>query len=124
MFYRFAGVHGLRVVGRLGVGGSAQGHVMSLDQPAVAPGDLNSNHSVCSNDDVSRGGDVTGRELLSDNTVSLISQATDTEFEHEAADYQWLLDYEWVVWRFFGGEGGGTLKKVIKFDVKNSIIIF
>ncbi|RXG70486.1 hypothetical protein Avbf_00141 [Armadillidium vulgare] len=74
---------------------------MSLDQPvAPPPGDPNSNHSVCS-DDVSRGGsDVTGRDVLSETAVSLISQTTDTEFEHEAADYQWLLDYDMPVPRY------------------------
>lgn len=67
---------------------------MNEGHPGATPGYLHSNQNA-PNDDVTKlGGDVTGRDTLS---ASLISQATDVEFEHDTADYQWLLDYEWVV---------------------------
>lgn len=69
---------------------------MNEGQSGAAPGNLHSNHHASSDDVTKFNGDVTGRDNLSENTASLISQATDIEFEHDTADYQWLLDYEWV----------------------------
>ncbi|XP_042859970.1 uncharacterized protein LOC122245907 isoform X6 [Penaeus japonicus] len=88
------GIHSLKVVGRVGVGGSAPDHVMNEGQSGAAPGNLHSNHHASSDDVTKFNGDVTGRDNLSENTASLISQATDIEFEHDTADYQWLLDYD------------------------------
>ncbi|XP_066990152.1 uncharacterized protein [Macrobrachium rosenbergii] len=87
------GIHALKVVGRVGAGGSAADHVMTEGQSGSASGQLTNQHAA--HDDVTRNnGDVTARDNQSDNTASLISQATDIEFEHETADYQWLLDYD------------------------------
>ena len=65
------------------VGGPSPGHVMS--DPSV-PGDHNCNHNHGYDS-----GDVLAYDIQSENTIS---QVTDGEFEHDTADYQWLLDYE------------------------------
>lgn len=82
-----AGIHALKIVGRVGVGGSAPDHVMSEAQP----GHAHLLHHQPSDDVTKFNGDVTGRD---NQSASVISQATDGEFEHDTADYQWLLDYE------------------------------
>ncbi|KAK7074479.1 hypothetical protein SK128_022381 [Halocaridina rubra] len=88
-------IHALKVVGRVGAGGSAAGdHVMTEGQLGTHPSQLTNQHAA--HDDVIRPcGDVMARDNQSENTASLISQNTDIEFEHETADYQWLLDYEY-----------------------------
>ncbi|KAG0729600.1 hypothetical protein GWK47_030008 [Chionoecetes opilio] len=84
-WYFPTGIHALKIVGRVGVGGSAQDHVMSEVQPGHA-------HHPPSDDVTRFNGDVTGRD---NQSASVISQVTDGEFEHDTADYQWLLDYEY-----------------------------
>ena len=79
-----AGIHGLKVVGRLG------GHGMS-------EGDNNCNHSNAAVYDQASDGGCGGGGGYEYVSESNLSQVTDPEFEHDTADYQWLLDYESVL---------------------------
>ncbi|XP_076030710.1 uncharacterized protein LOC143018962 isoform X3 [Oratosquilla oratoria] len=90
------GIHALKVVGRVGVGGTAS-HVMSLDQSGSNLSTSPAPNSYNNHDDAMYSTDGTQRDLQSvdQDTASVISQATDAEFEHDTADYQWLLDYEY-----------------------------
>ncbi|XP_071516962.1 uncharacterized protein [Panulirus ornatus] len=117
------GIHALKVVGRVGVGGSSPDHVMNEGQSGTAPGYHHSNNHA-PNDDVTRlNGDVIGRDTLS---ASLISQATDIEFEHETADYQWLLDYDLPCARYresYTRDGGsGSLSSGRDGSVRVSVL--
>ena len=64
-----SGVPGVKIVGRFG---STKSKGMSADSAFASPRDA----------------------YYRDGEREPSGQAFDSEFEHEAADYQWLLDYE------------------------------
>nr|XP_053629908.1 uncharacterized protein LOC128686818 isoform X1 [Cherax quadricarinatus] len=64
---------------------------MNEGQSGAAPGYLSSTNQAASDDLPRFTSDLVGRDNLS---ASVISHTTDLEFEHDTADYQWLLDYD------------------------------